>query len=156
MTGTVEATTTSPDHSGVIHKLNNPSRLGGIDYRVAETSADYRACHQLAEREGLGGGGYTFPTIMALKDGDLLGFVSTYLPSDMIAMGPLVLDGRSRHPFLAMRLIDAYNTTMKSLGIEWYVFSVDEDSHVNGILERLGFSPYAESEGKRHYLREFG
>lgn len=153
-----QQTTINPDldslDSELIQRLNKTRRLGGVEYYVAVSSSDYKQCHMLARAEGIESKSLTYPTIMAKKDGQLIGFVSTYTVDDMVAMGPLVLKSDRPHPMIALRLIEAFDTVMQGIGIEWYIFYVGVDSNLKSIADRLGMTMYAAQHGKAYYLRE--
>lgn len=96
-------------------------------YLLAVSSKDYRDCHQLAQDEGFDGGhSFSFPTVVARRNGELAGFFATQPADNAVIAGPLVVRGR-RNPILAMRLIEAYDRVMRMHGIRLYYFSVAKD-----------------------------
>ena len=119
-------------------------------YLLATNAQEYRLCHALyraAEPDGapikLG-----FPTVMASREGALVGFMSTNTETGQVVAGPLVTDPTIRNTaFLAMRLCEAYEQVLAQAGITSYRIGVTKSRpQWNQIVKRIGFEPYLETE----------
>ena len=113
-------------------------------YRLATTPADYRKCRALvrsfAEPKPM-----TFPTVMAVRDGRVIGVLGTQSRNDMVVAGPFVLAHKS--PFVVLHLLDAYDLVMRRAGIVAYHFYIDPgNAHWQSQVERLGFVAWAKDE----------
>lgn len=142
-----------PD-SGAIQNLNSPSRLGNTKYKVAVTPRDYQICHNLADKEGFLHNTYSFPTIMAIKEGELVGFISTHIEGESIVCGPLVVKTDRNHAMTLVRLVEAYDLALRSMGIEWYIFHTPKNGKLEQLAEKIGFKPYEERDGEVFFLRD--
>jgi len=96
-----------------------------------------------------------FPTVMAIKDGQLTGFISTHISNDMIVAGPMVIRSGARRYWTLIRLIEHYENVMRSIGITSYIFSIDanDEKWTADIKELYGVDPYAEQEGRKFFVR---
>lgn len=92
---------------------------------MASSPKDYHACRELfAENHGANPSEpFSFPTVVAERDGQVIGFLATSLKHNRIMAGPLEVLG-GRNPFTVIRLFDAYNTVMKLAGIQQFEFYV--------------------------------
>lgn len=126
-------------------------------YTLAASSKDYAECHALEYAEhGTESAGYSFPTIIARRDGEVIGFFATIPPDKYVIAGPLVVKGK-RNPVVAMRLIEAYDAMMRRLGIRLYYFTVDatrEDAMSIKRLEELGMRHWETTDGIAWMKRE--
>lgn len=127
-------------------------RLGGITYRIA-TKKDYRTLHafmaeQEAERNTLG-----FPTVLAEKDGEILGLLGTLVKSNLIIAGPLVIKKDRPRYFTIIRLVEAYEAAMLSLGVTSYIFGTSDPKFLQYAKE-LGLESYAEKDGISFFIRK--
>jgi hypothetical protein len=118
-----------------------------MEYRVAETDAEYAQCKRLLTEQGFDYQALGFPTIMAM-DGDLLaGFVATTPRDDMVLAGPLVMDpGHPAAALILAQLVRLYETAMMNIGITSFIFYTDEnDSPVGRAMSRMfgHIAPYA-------------
>src|ERR671914_1764118 len=93
-------------------------------YRLAHSPRDYARCHALLRQHGpvvkLG-----WPTVLAERRGEVLGFVSTRPDQRVIVAGPLVVNGTPRPGIVVMRLADAYDRVMRKAGVTSYLFHVE-------------------------------
>lgn len=106
-------------------------------YTLATSSKDYAECHALELAEtGAESHAYSFPTVIARRDGEVIGFFATIPPDKYVIAGPLVIKG-GRNPVVAMRLIEAYDVVMRRLGIQLYYFTVDATRTDALSLERM-------------------
>lgn len=124
-------------------------------YRLATTEKDKAACRALMKEYQdpvpLG-----FPTVMALRDGELIGFLSTHVSRSMLVAGPLVIRGWGQRRAITMiRLIEAYDAVMQRAGIKAYHFHVERDNEGwRAQVERAGFEPWHEDDEGVWYRRE--
>lgn len=91
-------------------------------YRLATTAADYRACHALMRANGNFSQQLHFPTVVADRDGRILGFLSTNECDWCLLAGPL--ETQTPNPIMVMRLCEAYENALRMMGITRYCFSI--------------------------------
>ena len=123
-------------------------------YRLATSAQDYRKCHALLKAEGLS---YklSFPTVMADRDGDIVGFLSTAPRKDAVIAGPLFIRGDMRgQGFLTLRLGEAYENVMRAAGIREYLAVVDPgNERWTEALDAAGLEPMGEHDGRLWFKR---
>lgn len=92
-------------------------------YRLATSPADYKACRALfADNHGADPtNSLSFPTVMAERDGALVGFLSTWSSKKALIAGPLEVKG-GKNIFLFIRLIEAYENVMRIAGVKRFLF----------------------------------
>jgi hypothetical protein len=127
-------------------------------YQLAISSKDYRDCHRLMQaEEGLPDmGALSFPTVMARRDGKLVGFLSTHNDNRYVIAGPLIVKGM-RNPMITLRLVEAYDMIMLAHGIKLYYFSVDanrKDAFSREKLESLGMKFWEQKDDTAWYKKE--
>lgn len=125
------------------------------EYRLAMGGDDYRRAHELMTAEHMEQDELAFPTMMAWKDNELTGFISTHISNDLIVAGPMVIkSGRPRY-WTLIRLIENYETVMRDIGITAYVFSIDasDEKWTQDIWDIYGTRPYAERDGRKFFVR---
>lgn len=92
-------------------------------YRLATSSRDYQRCRQLFE-ENQGeppSVRLSFPTVLAERDGSVIGFLSTHPSSTHIMAGPLEVKG-GRNMITFIRLIEAYENVLRAAGVASFMF----------------------------------
>lgn len=94
-------------------------------YRLARPGGEFNALYAMARREGLAGAKLGWPTVVAERDGRVLGFLSTHRRDDAIVAGPAVIDG-GRNILMLLRLWQAYDVLMRAAGVRFYFFGVDK------------------------------
>lgn len=116
-------------------------------YRLAHSPKDYAACRSLLREQGEDVA-LSFPTVLAERDGKIIGFVSTRPRKDMVVAGPLVVSKAITRPgMVIIRLGEAYEAVMKKAGVTAYVFHVEP--HMTawaGILDRTGFERWHQDD----------
>lgn len=115
-------------------------------YRLARPGGEYNTLYKLMEREGLARSKLGWPTVVAERDGEIIGFLSTHTDGDLILAGPLVIRG-GRNPFTFVRLAEAYENMLRLASIRLYFFNVEKSNSAQ--VERvkaLGFPICGESE----------
>lgn len=106
-------------------------------YRLASTSADFRAAHELMRLEGMKPVEIATPTVMAFEDEELVGFFATNPRKDIILAAPMVLKSGLRK-FTALRLMEAYDSVMREVGVSTYTMFIGHEDHKSmAIMQRL-------------------
>lgn len=97
-----------------------------------------------------------FPTVYALRQGVLLGFLGSIPVKGRIVAGPLVLDPTMKRPVItAMRLCEAYEEILKAAGVQFYTLAVDNSKpEWARTLERSGFELYRQTPKLFCYKRQ--
>jgi len=125
-------------------------------YTLATTPSDYRRCRALwATRPDLGEPEpIAYPTVMAMRDGELVGFLGTHPRKDMLIAGPIVV--KFDHRLVVLRLNLAYDNLLRSIGVAFYYFSIpDSNAKFQRIIETaLDIQPYAHEDGVKSYRRD--
>jgi len=131
----------------------------GTFYRLATKPNDFKRCHLIwkkyPERFGkpykLG-----FPTVLAEREGRLIGFLSTNTSQGLFMAGPLIVHGINglTGPTL-IRIIEAYENVLKLMKISVYHFHIGEDEKEwQSMIERsTGMTPYGSENGRLFYRR---
>lgn len=120
-----------------------------MNFRVASNPGAYAQCHELLKEEGIAPEKLGFPTIMALENDRLVGFLSTHIQKQMIVAGPMVIRSDRRRIMTAIRLAEAYEMSMRNLGIKTFIFH----GEAGGLLEKAirryypHVAPYATRDG---------
>ena len=67
-----------------------------------------------------------FPTVIAERDGEIIGYLGTHDRDDCILAGPMEvrLENERAKGLVALRLIEAYETVLLHAGIEFYFYGV--------------------------------
>lgn len=126
-------------------------------FRIAEHAGDYRACIALAAEEKMKHRRLSWPTVMALENGALVGFLATDTSQDMIVAGPLVMKSDKRRPRMALKLAETYENSLRNLGIKSYIMGVLPNSVMHKAIERYvadSSTKYGEAEGWLFYVRK--
>ena len=110
--------------------------------RLARPGGEWNRLYAMAKRAGghVYKGDFTFPTVVAERDGVVIGFLATQPTDAAVVAGPLVIEG-TRNPFLFIRLVEAYENVLRAAGVKAYLHTIDKDreNHVE-MMERLGFT----------------
>jgi len=117
-----------------------------MKYRVAETDDEYAEARRLMLAEGFPDQGLVFPTILAVEDDEIIGFIATAPRTDMVLSGPMVMRQDKRRVFTAVRLVTLYESVMKKLGMTVLTFYADEKDSIFVKAVRKWFpqvQPYA-------------
>lgn len=124
-------------------------------YRLAASARDYVHAHDLIKAEGLEQARLSFPTVMAWKDNELTGLLSTQTDQKAIIAGPLVIKSGQRRHWTLIRLIENYERVMREMQIKSFIFSVDKDSKtwLDKINDVWKIEPYTEFNGRFWYQR---
>lgn len=126
------------------------------EYIVAQTSQDYKSCHELIKLENVDDTQLTFPTLMAYnKDDDLVGLLGTHISKGHVCAGPLVLRSDRARYWTIIRLVDTYDKVMSEMGLSYYIISVEQSNKewIDKVENLVGLKPYSTDENHRFYVR---
>lgn len=120
-------------------------------YRLAHSPRDYGACRALMLSQGQDAT-CSFPTVLAEREGKIVGFCATQPRKDAVVAGPMAVSKDLPRPGITIiRLGEAYENVLRHAGVKVYWFHVEP--HMKewaDILRRVGFEPFAEdAEGIR-------
>ena len=123
-------------------------------YRLAHSPKDYAACRALLREQGEDVR-LSFPTVMAEREGAVVGFCATQPRKDAVVAGPLVVAKDLPRPGITIiRLGEAYENVMRAAGVKVYWFHVEPHmTEWADILKRVGFEPYAEDAAGVRFRR---
>lgn len=124
-------------------------------YNLCRTEKDYAIVQEFLKGTPFERLECTFPTVLAYRYGNLVGVLGTRPSDEAVIAGPLCI--KSPPPegaYVALRLIEFYDATLKALGIVQYVFPVEKkNAHQLDMISRAGFKPYAERAGNYWFKR---
>ena len=88
----------------------------------------------------------SFPTIIAERDGEVHGFVSTHKSDQAVIMGAIRTKNKSG--IMVIRLLEAYEKILEKMGITQYLIPVDKTmTELVDMTRRLyGLEPFHEDE----------
>ena len=91
-------------------------------YRVARSPADFRHCHELMVHTGHQAPIRLHkPTVIARREDKLLGFVSSlFYRRKWLVLGHIELAQGRHAPWTSLRLMEAYERVLRSVGIDGY------------------------------------
>lgn len=136
---------------------------GTTEYKIAVTSDDYARCHQLEEatNPNYEDCEYAMPTIMAIREGQLVGFVATAPAAQTRAVvcyrGVVSKDlGKVSSVIVIGRLLEHYEDFMRRMGIRWYHLVIDTwNTNFVHLAERsFGVAPYHVDKKLTWFRRE--
>lgn len=123
------------------------------NFIIASNAADYEVCQMLLDKHDLKRGPMTYPTVMAIRDDRLVGFVSTWPSEDAIVVGRSAIDVTPSQ-FLLKRLVEEYEKLLVSFGVTTYFIPIDVDQpHMWGQMEALLGEPHSVDNDLRWYKR---
>lgn len=123
------------------------------DYRIARAKEDYAIS---AEFLGKAADEIMFPTVVAVRDGRIVGAVATHNRDDMVVAGPLRVDESiPNKAVLALKLSEEYERVMAALEVREFLFSVyrDNERYLRA-LERLPIERVDENESMIWFRRQ--
>lgn len=91
-------------------------------YRLADNPRDYAACHAIMRANGSKDWDLHWPTVVAVRNKEVIGFLSSNKVDWCVMAGPLELLRPSA--IVALRLIEAYENVMRFLNVERYCFFI--------------------------------
>lgn len=111
-------------------------------YRLARAGGEWNRIRAIAARAGhlLRKGDFGWPTVVAERDGRVVGFLSTIQREDAVWAGPLVVEAEPKH-LIWLRLAEAYENLLREAGVKTYFISIPEamTDYIDQV-ERCGFS----------------
>ena len=117
-------------------------------FRLARAGGEFNKLYAMAKRHGekLPAGTLNFPTVVAERDGKVVGFLATAPVKKEVWAGPLILD-QPPNAWLALRLGEAYEVVLKYAGIKEYFHLVEKnrEDYVK-MLQRLTYQIHGETE----------
>lgn len=124
-------------------------------YRLAHSPKDYGACHWLAAQREMPVKRLSWPTVVAERDGEVIGFLATQPRDDAIVAGPLAVGDVPRPLITIIRLIDAYENVLRAAGVSSYLFAVERDNpEWQALIDKAGeMQPHKTTEDAVWYLR---
>ena len=95
-----------------------------------------------------------WPVVVAERKGKIIGFLGTQDRKEMVVAGPLEVAIKNKG-FVVMRLIEAYDNLMRSLGMKEYWFSVDAKNNVKweSQVKDSGFCAKIEDVGEESWYK---
>ena len=91
-------------------------------YGLCASGADYGRCHRFLKAEGMSQAkSLTFPTVFALREGEVVGLIGSTMTAWGLVADPLHVREAIRNPaFMMLRLIDAYERILRETGLTEY------------------------------------
>ena len=125
------------------------------DYRLAHNSYMYKQANAFLRENGIEYDRLSFPTIIAYREGEVLGVISTNPKENIIVAGPIFAKTEGNASFIYMRLIEAYDLIIKANRVSGYFFRIwDHQSIWKKQVEKLGLIPYSSADGLTLYRRD--
>ena len=137
--------------------LNQSMKPDKTKYTLATSPSDYRRCRALwATRPDLGEPEpIAFPTVMAMREGELVGFLGSHPRKDMLIAEPMIVKRGPSQGMTVLRLNLAYENFLRSAGMAYYYFNIpdSEGTYQKMIEKALNIQPYAHESGYKWYRR---
>lgn len=98
----------------------------------------------------------TFPTIMAVENDELIGFLATFPSDEAVMVGPMAVKKGRNRGWIAIKLFDAYEGLLRFIGVKKYLIQVSKSnmSLVKSVDRLFEQEPVAESEDEVWFLRD--
>ena len=125
------------------------------EYYLADEST-YPLLHDLLTATDADDVPFGFPTVYAVRQGILLGFLGTLESPEAVVAGPLCLDPTLKAPMVtALRLTEVYEQVLKQAGCTSYLFGVDlSNLPWRAVLAKRGYLPYATDATSEWFKKE--
>lgn len=95
-------------------------------YRLADCATDYTACHRILRLHGRPDDWTLhFPTVVAIRSGKVIGFLSTVKCSWCLMAGPLEFLAPQGNGITMIRLGEAYEVVLRTMGVTRYCIAVE-------------------------------
>lgn len=111
-------------------------------YRLADCGSDYSACHKIIRANGTPDNHpLNFPTVVAVRNKEIIGFLSTIKCNWTLLAGPLELKRPQPNGILMVRIAEAYENALRFMGVSRYCIHVNKPENPTWInqLERMGY-----------------
>lgn len=128
-------------------------------YRLAHSSTDYRKAHALTSLvDPRLVGPMSFPTVLADRDGLVVGVLGSTPNKNFLVAGPLAImpDLPSKGPVL-MRLLESYENFARFMGIDRILFrihSVESPHWARSVESIYNIKPYANEDNWLWFQRK--
>jgi hypothetical protein len=125
-------------------------------YRLAHGQRDLRACQAIARARGITDATMGWPTVVADRQGQLLGFLATTPSKKVVQAGPMVIaPGVALPALIMMRLIEAYEVVLKRAGVTQWFFRVEYTNQGwDRMVKKCGHVAYHQDALGTIYRRE--
>lgn len=129
-----------------------------LTIQVANSTGHYVAARKLMLEEGAKPVNLEFPTLLAIETEppQVVGILGTHSQDELIVAGPLVLEGSFVRMKAALRLCEAYEAAMRTLGVKSFIMHVEDDSFFDIAIKRYnppGLEHYATEGNVKFYIR---
>ena len=123
-------------------------------YRLARPGGEFNKLYAMVRRSRYPMQKLEWPVVVAVRDGDIIGFIATHPRDDAIVAGPLLLKDE-RNPFVFMRLVQAYENVLQCAGVKSYLFNVEKSnfSYIHSV-QAVGVPLIAEDDNTMLFKRE--
>jgi len=127
--------------------LTGLKKVMKTEYKVAETDKDFEGCRKLID----GDEQLSPPTVMAVRNGEVIGLISTSCGKDSIFAAPMV----SNSVFTSIGLYELYEKVLRKLGVDHYLFTVEKvNKRMIEAVERLfNIKPFGGTDEFLFYAR---
>lgn len=99
-------------------------------------------------------GSLSFPTVLAERAGEAVGFFSTHGDKRAVIAGPIVVTDK-RKGFVTLRLAEAYENVLRHAGVREYLIYVKPgEARWIETLEAIGFVRWTEHDGFLWFKRK--
>jgi hypothetical protein len=96
-------------------------------YKLATTLADYRRAQALCKERGPYQGPMAFPTVLAWRGDEVIGFVSTHPDATAVLCDRVaIVEGAPKKTVLSM--MDAYERVLWAAGVRVYYIWIEKDN----------------------------
>jgi hypothetical protein len=135
------------------------AKVSGI-YNLVATEEEYRKAYDFLREEECKHKRLSFPTIVKKNREDVIEALIGTIESDKaVIAGPMLVHDKGQRPgFTVIRLIEAYEGVLTSMGISSYIFRVDKEnrkfSHNIEMAELVDI--FAETSKSIWYKKEIG
>lgn len=98
--------------------------MSNTEYILASTVADYTKCHSFLHEEEVKHDKLAFPTVMAVRDNQIVGVLGTIPLKDAVVAGPMHIGVKGNPSFVLIRLVESYENVLRMAGVSMYNFYV--------------------------------
>ncbi len=129
----------------------------GTTYKLIAKPSEYRALHRVAKKVGVKtDSGLSWPTVIAERDGKVIGFLSSKQKKGSVIAGPIAVDVDGATIFVARRLVEFYELFLYAARVPHYFFNISKDNKrwVRTVKDLLKLEPYAEKDGVLWFKRK--
>jgi hypothetical protein len=127
---------------------------GNTDYSLAGSPKDYREANEFLKKEEVDYTGLSFPTIIARREKDVIGVISTIKGEPRITAGPLHINvGKGdQELFTTIKLTSCYDGILKKAGITKYWIWMRVGAKLIEVCEQLPCYKRVEMNDNEDYV----